>query len=89
MEEVVAVVVEQADVVDLETWFDGVCSFDSPSKGESGDLVGVVAAGFEDIGMDHAGASDFEPATFAEATGVAVFELGGAFTESAGEVNFE
>lgn len=70
------------DVVELEAGFESVGAFDPHAESKAGILFRVNTAGFENIGVDHAGACHFVPARFAKLTTPAV-------TDSTGEVNFE
>src|SRR4051794_6066403 len=63
VEEPRVVLVEQADVVDpVSTHAE---PFDAQPEREPGDLVGVVADGPEDVGVDHAGPPHLDPSVAA------------------------
>lgn len=80
-----------ADVVELEAGFESVGAFDAHAESKAGILFRVNAAGFENIGVDHAGAGDFVPAGFAEAAPPAVADSTGKidFKRRLGELKME
>ena len=59
-EEAHVVLEVQSQVLDLP--FQHGYAFNSHAKREAGVLLGVYAAGFQDVGVYHAGAHDLEPA---------------------------
>ena len=71
VEEIEVVGIERADIIELETGFEGKNPLYPPAKGEAGVNFGVDAAGFKNIGVDHASAANFVPTGFTITTAAA------------------